>query len=74
MIIDLETLSSWEKEIILSLALLPCSNYSVPELAGMLQVEEQDQVSFFDTIHDLSAKGFLVRDKGQYGLNPDNKI
>ena len=72
MIIDLETLSSWEKEIILSLALLPCSNYSVPELAGMLQVEEQDQVSFFDTIHDLSAKGFLVRDKGQYGLNPDN--
>jgi len=68
MSIELTLLNSWEKEIVFSLALLPCSYYSVPDLANMFQVEEQEQATFFDTIHDLSVKNLLIREKGSYGL------
>ncbi|NJO88958.1 MAG: hypothetical protein HC831_08370 [Chloroflexia bacterium] len=69
---NISVLNDWEKEIILSLALLPCNKYSVPELARIFQIEKEEEVSFFDTIHDLSTKGFLIRERDIYGLNPED--
>ncbi len=69
---DITFLNDWEKEIILSLALLPCDRYSVPELAEIFQIDTEEEVVFFDTIHDLSAKGFLARKKDHYGFAPED--
>ncbi len=69
---DISALNDWEKEVILSLVLLPCIKYSVPELVAIFQIDNEEKVSFFDTIHDLSTKGFLIRERDIYGLTPDD--
>ena len=68
---DISNLNNWEKEIVLSLALLPNKTYSVPELAELFQVDKEGQVAFFDTIHDLSTNGFFERGKGTYGVKAE---
>jgi tetratricopeptide (TPR) repeat protein len=65
---DIAILNKWEKEIVVSMALLPCRHYSIPELAEIFQVEKEDHATFFDTIHDLSTKGYFERGNGKYGL------
>lgn len=72
--INLEKLNSREKEIVLSLSILPASFYSVPDLLRLFQVEDNDVAVFFDIIHDLSTKEFLVRNRDHYGLEADTCI
>jgi tetratricopeptide (TPR) repeat protein len=63
-------LNAWEKQIICSLSILPNQSLTIPDLCGLFLIEETEQVSFFDTIHDLSIKGFLDREKASYKINP----
>jgi len=69
--INLTDLNNREREIILSLSVLPASFYSIPDLLEVFQVDENDVAAFFDTIHDLSIKGFAHRNKDHYGLDTD---
>lgn len=70
--VNIGTLGTWEKEIVLSLSLLPFTSFSIPGLSEIFQVEEDEMAVFFDTIHDLSVRGFLWRTKdAQYGIKPE---
>jgi tetratricopeptide (TPR) repeat protein len=66
--LDINKLNFREKEIVFSLSIIPFSMFSIPELREMFQVNDDEQFLFFDTVHDLSLKGFLSRQKAFYGL------
>jgi hypothetical protein len=68
MIENFEILNEKEKEVVSSLALLPVEFYSIPELSSFFFVENFENVTFFDTIHDLSIKGYLDTSKGLYAI------
>jgi len=79
--LDLNKLNLKERKIAFCLSILPELCFSIPELMEMFQINEDEQFAFFDTIHDLSNKGFLQRNKALYGIKPefahylvDNKI
>jgi len=60
-----------EKEILSSLAMLPITFYSMPDIMSFFFIDGQEHAFFFDTIHDLSSKGFLDTDKGLYAIKPE---
>lgn len=65
-----EKLIDPEKEIIYCLSVLPEKSFSFPELADLLQLEENEKADYFDLIHDLSAKAVLSYDKACYTIKP----
>ena len=64
-------LNDWEREIIYNLSVLPLRYYTVPVLMELFHIENNEQFLFFDTIHDLSTKGFLKRENAAYSLKPE---
>jgi tetratricopeptide (TPR) repeat protein len=68
MIVDFKILNEDEKEVISGLALLPVEFYSIPELSAFFFVEKNAEAAFFDTIHDLSTKGYMDANKGLYAI------
>jgi tetratricopeptide (TPR) repeat protein len=70
--LDIKKLNLKEKEIVFSLSVIQFAMYSIPELWEMFQIGENEQYAFFDTVHDLSVKSYLKRDKDLYGLKPGN--
>jgi len=71
MSIRLNKLNKKEKEILICLSVTPVASYSIPELREMFQVNDEEQYAFFDRVHDLSTKGFLLRHNGLYGLKSE---
>ncbi len=69
--LSLNRLNKKEKEILFCLTVIPFALYSIPELREMFQINDQEQFGFFDTVHDLSTKGFLLRNNGLYGIKPE---
>lgn len=70
MIEKLNILSENEREILFSLSVLPPETYSFPEICSFFLIEEYEQAGFFDTVHDLSTKGFLIRTNSFYAIKP----
>lgn len=68
MIIDLTNLNNWEREIVYSFSVLPLNYYALPELFEIFQIDKTECAAFFDTIHDLSSKELLIRQKDLYSI------
>ncbi|MFN8258707.1 MAG: tetratricopeptide repeat protein [Bacteroidales bacterium] len=64
-------LNAEEKQIVVSLSVIPFSMFSFPELFEMFNTREEEKSAFFDTVHDLSTRGILIRKSGLYGILPE---
>ncbi len=71
MSLNLKKLNNKEKEILICLSVIPVALFSIPELMKLFQINDEEQFRFFDTVHDLSTKGFLLRSQALYGIKPE---
>lgn len=68
-------LSSGEKSILYTISLLPPRMYSAKDIFSVFDLsnKSEDGVKFFDTLHDLTKKGWLNFSKGMYQLTEVKK-
>lgn len=66
-------LDNKEIEIISSLSVIEYKYYSVIELFDIFQVEKEEHLEFFETIHELYKKKYLDKDKDKYSIKFDKK-
>jgi len=64
-------LNNKEIEIIASLSIIEHKLYSVIELFDMFQVVKDDELDFFEIIHELSKKKIFSKDKDKYSIKKD---
>lgn len=67
----LKILNNKELAILTSLAIVEYRFYSVAELFDMFQVEKEEHLEFFETVHDLFTKKYFNKNKDKYSLKSD---
>ncbi|MBQ9214238.1 MAG: hypothetical protein IJ150_09925 [Bacteroidales bacterium] len=68
-------LSNGEKSILYTISLLPPRMYSAKDIFNVfdLNYKSDESVKFFDTLHDLTKKGWLTFSQGMYQLTEVKK-
>lgn len=68
-----QNLNFKEKELLFSISMLTQQDYEVQEIFNYLDIDEKNYVEYFDILHSLYKKDWLIKKEKRYSLPVDKR-